>query len=1317
MSEAQKLYGGTFERQPAQALDGQAFSYRFACTFYADIAGRDALPEQLHFRIIRKRDKAVVKEFTGVKEPSPVKNTVFNDCVAQGASPQIDYYSVVYAYETIITPSEFNDYEGYYVVNDAPPVPRVATSNVQSSKMVLYHWFSPAYLSEKIDNADQGRAIAGVKGTFAYICRNEGKSIRMELDVFPTIKVFDPQALDLTARIGMPLTEGSLPINEVSWNAGYSSAQPNGGDFIINDAKPKFDNNSETTFFETWTVPTANGNYSLAFVTEQRRNGVRLAENSIEIYTEVNDCKKISYVTLNITEAATGKPAIASFCREKPIQLTGVSPQEGLHYQWFRDQEPIAGATSSQLKVTESGRYFLKTKMDGACSESNTMTVNAVAINCQNMKPPAILGSNIHDLINTTVPSDNGYINQHSFRAIFYTSIEDLAKMPTAVRATIYKKSNNERVDEILLQRNSLAEVTSLLDRLCDQGIDSIQQVMYDGSYKFKPEIYNDPQGYFLNTEPICCRADADNLAKNGSSVVTSMELSPANQVQANSSIQRGHTVDLFIPFTIKACAGQPVRVFLYAGNRENITAQFGGFAEILEGDNNNISSRKVTWAPGFSADNFTGNLKKLTVEPRRNGQMVITGVPEKPGVYVYRMRIDGIMNGKIYSSVYQEFRLEVDDCNPVSKPQIFVSKVGKPTVAASTEMCQDSLVQLNLKNFRSWGKLQWYFNKALVTNANDSVLIVTKNQTGLYNCTVKMPRQCPEIISTDQQKITFLPKPNISITSNATMMCEGQSLPLAARSTTEIKSYQWLYEDKISNNATQSSLSATQAGSYTVTITDAKGCSNTSQPYKILVNALPKVDIKVPQNYFCEGQSILLSAQTNANFPKYQWIFENNAEPNEVKNAYSAQKAGSFVVKVTDLYGCVGLSSPQTIIRKPLPKAVITAARNIFCDGTSLDLTASKGDGYRYEWTMNGKGIDGQQNTLTVAETGNYSVKITDASNCPAIAEPMNIQKVKNPTVTLSAPLTRVCQGTPLNITANGPNLKSFQWLKDGKIQANDSLQSINVKQTGQYTVKVTDMNGCVATSSGLGAEIVVPVVITLDSIPEFCGTAFDPVRLVASPAGGVFSGKGVDNSVFAPSKAGVGQHVITYTVKGDLECLSGVAQTTVRIKSAPALALGPEKEIFRGTSIKLNADMGKGYIYKWNPPTWINDVSAAKPIVDPDETVYYSVLAISPDNCRSLDSVKIKVVQRVFVPDVFTPNGDGINDTWRIIGIEAYPDIEIKIFNRWGSMVFYGKGSNQNPFDGTYQGEALSTGTYTYTIQATPDGHIDRGAVIISR
>jgi gliding motility-associated-like protein len=381
------------------------------------------------------------------------------------------------------------------------------------------------------------------------------------------------------------------------------------------------------------------------------------------------------------------------------------------------------------------------------------------------------------------------------------------------------------------------------------------------------------------------------------------------------------------------------------------------------------------------------------------------------------------------------------------------------------------------------------------------------------------------------------------------------------------------------------------------------------------------------------------------------------------------------------------------------------------------MAITANFTAGYTYEWQQNGQTVSGQSNLLEVSQTGNYVVKVTTPFGCSRLSDAFAIQQVKNPVVKITAPTNRVCEGTPLILTAVGDNLETFSWSLDEQPFNASNQNTFSVKKTGRYAVAVTDRNSCKSASEPFGAEVLAQVVVKIDSLPNFCGVAFAPIQLQASPTGGTFSGTGVSGNTFAPRVAGVGQHAITYTVRGDLACLNGTDQATIGIRAAPYLDLGPEREIFRGTTAKLNAEMGKGYTYQWTPPTWIDNPTVAKPRIDPDSTTTYVVLATGPDGCVSEDSIKIKVVQRIFMPDIFTPNNDGINDTWQIIGRESYPDIVVTIYNRWGNVVYHAKGSNQPPFDGTSRGEALPEGTYVYVIQAKPDGHIDRGAVIISR
>jgi gliding motility-associated-like protein len=78
--------------------------------------------------------------------------------------------------------------------------------------------------------------------------------------------------------------------------------------------------------------------------------------------------------------------------------------------------------------------------------------------------------------------------------------------------------------------------------------------------------------------------------------------------------------------------------------------------------------------------------------------------------------------------------------------------------------------------------------------------------------------------------------------------------------------------------------------------------------------------------------------------------------------------------------------------------------------------------------------------------------------------------------------------------------------------------------------------------------------------------------------------------------------------------------------------------------------------------------------------------------------------VFEKIWIPDVFTPNGDGFNDTWELTNITAYPNAEVRVFNRWGEIAYYSYGS-YGGFDGTYNGNVLPMGSYTYHIIPFPD------------
>ncbi len=132
-------------------------------------------------------------------------------------------------------------------------------------------------------------------------------------------------------------------------------------------------------------------------------------------------------------------------------------------------------------------------------------------------------------------------------------------------------------------------------------------------------------------------------------------------------------------------------------------------------------------------------------------------------------------------------------------------------------------------------------------------------------------------------------------------------------------------------------------------------------------------------------------------------------------------------------------------------------------------------------------------------------------------------------------------------------------------------------------------------------------------------------------------------------------------------------------------------------GESTQLSVEGGSSYT--WSPSAGLSNASIANPIASPPSTTTYTV-TFEVNGCVYTAEVVVEIVRRIQPPNTFTPNGDGRNDFWLIVGIEDYPGAEVLIFDRWGQRVFASTGYRE-PWDGTNNGARLPDATYYYYIQ----------------
>ncbi len=193
----------------------------------------------------------------------------------------------------------------------------------------------------------------------------------------------------------------------------------------------------------------------------------------------------------------------------------------------------------------------------------------------------------------------------------------------------------------------------------------------------------------------------------------------------------------------------------------------------------------------------------------------------------------------------------------------------------------------------------------------------------------------------------------------------------------------------------------------------------------------------------FCQGGSVTLTASAGSS---YSW---SNGESTQ---SITVSAAGNYSVTVTDVNGCNSSASATVNVFTPQAASISASGPLSFCQGGSLSLTASAGSSY--SWS-NGESTQ----SITVSTTGNYSVTVTDANGCISSASAtVNVFTPQTASISASGPLS-FCQGGSVTLTASEGS--SYSWSNG------ESTQSITVSAAGNYSVTVTDANGCISSAS----------------------------------------------------------------------------------------------------------------------------------------------------------------------------------------------------------------------------------------------------------
>lgn len=323
----------------------------------------------------------------------------------------------------------------------------------------------------------------------------------------------------------------------------------------------------------------------------------------------------------------------------------------------------------------------------------------------------------------------------------------------------------------------------------------------------------------------------------------------------------------------------------------------------------------------------------------------------------------------------------------------------------------------------------------------------------------------------TQQVVVNDVPLPNIT-PSGTTAICAGQSITLDAGAGYAV--YSW------NTNQNGQSISVNSAGNYNVTVTTFQGCVGTSADVNIVVNPLPVVDLG-PDTIVCTGAVLELDGGNPGS--TYAW------STFEITQTINVTTTGLYTVAVTDQNGCTGNDAIAVTVSDLLDPVIVANGPVVFCAGESVTLDA--GPGQDYLWST---GATTQ--TITVSTGGLYEVLVTDQYGCGGTDdETVTILQLPNAVIQPGGPIFLCSQDT---ITLSASNtFVNYNWSPGG-----GSTSSVEVWETGSYTVTVTDPNnGCVATSAPVQVTVNTtdPPYIVASGPTEFC--AGESVSLSVSP------------------------------------------------------------------------------------------------------------------------------------------------------------------------------------------------------------------------
>ena len=544
-------------------------------------------------------------------------------------------------------------------------------------------------------------------------------------------------------------------------------------------------------------------------------------------------------------------------------------------------------------------------------------------------------------------------------------------------------------------------------------------------------------------------------------------------------------------------------------------------------------------------------------------------------------------------------------------------------------------------------------------------------------------------------------------------ILCEGLDVEFENTSTPGYD-YVWTFDDGTVSTEFEPTHTFAGPGSYTVilTVTDPAGCLDpVDTQIDVVIQAPPNPAI-VPVAPVCEGEPVELIANGTGNLVwSFSPLLANLTDPIQVVTP----PPGTTVFTVSDSNDCGNATASVSVVVQAVA-AEVTPESTAICLGESVTLIAEGATNAAWSPPL---GLDNPNATTVQASplaTTTYTIVLTDDLGCTGEVQ-ATVAVVPGPPGDQVYPGELICEGFGVQL----PGAEGDEWLWSPAQYVNDPAAQFPYATPDETTTfTVTIANLC-----GEGVDEVTVVVQVPEAYASESGQICRGEQFVVAAEGNdpnstfSWSPSELVSSPSSASTAAFPNFTQTFTVfVTDSEGCTASDELTVYVTQPPGISAGPDWEVAWLDSVQL-LGQSQGLPVQWSPASNLSCDTCLNPMLTVVESGWYVVQAIDTTGCVGRDSTFVDIFYPFYVPNTFTPDNDGVNDVFEVVG-EDLRGYRLQIFNRWSELVFSSEDPDE-PWIGNVRGgeHYAPDGLYVWRLRAeAPDGpRLVEGHVLLLR